>query len=347
MPERRAGPVPPPPAVAPGRRLYLRFYLALLASLGATAVLFGVAHLEFDAPHELGRRLHAHHPALGLAVLLVVIAALVALGAYPVVRRLTARLERLQRSVDAWGEGQLSTRVAVEGQDEVAALAASFNRSAARIEELVRAQKSLLANASHELRSPLARIRMAVELMQDQATPAARDELARNVAELDQLIDEVLLASRLDAVGGAALEPDEVDLTALLAEECARARAALDAVPARCHGDARLLRRMVRNLLENARRHGDGAPVTVRLAAGEEAMLQLDVCDAGPGIGAADRERIFEPFFRAPGASETAGGVGLGLSLVRQIVALHGGSVRCEDNEGGGCRFRVTLPLRP
>ncbi len=333
-----------PPPIAPGRRLYLRFYLALLASLGLTAVLFGLTHLEFDAPHELGRRLHVHHPALGLTVLLVAIAALVALGAYPVVRRLTARLERLQRSVDAWGEGKLSTRVAVEGQDEVAALAASFNRSAARIEELVRAQKSLLANASHELRSPLARIRMAVELMQDQAAPAVRDELSRNVAELDQLIDEVLLASRLDAVGGAALADDEVDLTALLAEECARAGAALDAIPAQCRGDARLLRRMARNLLENARRHGAGSPVTVRLAVRGDGTLELDVCDGGPGIGAAQRERIFEPFYRAPGASEAAGGVGLGLSLVRQIVELHGGSVRCEDNQGKGCRFRVTLP---
>jgi signal transduction histidine kinase len=348
MPERDFKPAPAAPEaasnIAPGRRLYLRFYLALLASLGLTTALFGLTHIEFGTPHRLGLRLQAHSPVLGLTVLLIVIAALVAVGAYPVVRRLTARLERLQHSVDAWGEGQLSTRVAVEGRDEVAALAASFNRSAARIEDLVRAQKSLLANASHELRSPLARIRMAVELMQDQAAPAVRDELARNVAELDQLIDEVLLASRLDAVGGAALACDEVDLTALLAEECARAGAALDAVPVLFHGDARLLRRMARNLLENARRHGGGSPVTVRLAVGGEAMLQLDVCDGGPGIGAAQRERVFEPFYRAPGASEAAGGVGLGLSLVRQIAELHGGSVRCEDNEGSGCRFRVTLP---
>ncbi|UUZ51538.1 HAMP domain-containing protein [Massilia sp. B-10] len=119
----------------------------------------------------------------------------VAIGAFPVVRRVTRRLERLQHSVENWGGGNLATRVAVEGKDEVALLASSFNASAERIEALVTAQKNLLANASHELRSPLARIRMAVELIQDQANPVISGELKQNIAELDQLIDEVLLAS--------------------------------------------------------------------------------------------------------------------------------------------------------
>jgi signal transduction histidine kinase len=332
------------PGIPPGQRLHVRIYLALLASLALTSILFALTHVEFDAPHEAGRRLHASHPALGLSVLLIVIAALVAAGAYPVVRRLTGRLERLQDSVEAWGEGQLSTRVAVEGQDEVARLAASFNQSAARIEALVLSQKSLLANASHELRSPLARIRMAVELMQDQATPAIRDELKRNVAELDQLIDEVLLASRLDAAGSAARADEDTDVTAIVAEECAAVGAACDAAPARMRGDPRLIRRMVRNLLENARRYGGGSAVAIHVRAAAD-TLQLDVCDSGPGIRESERERIFEPFYRVPGASEAAGGVGLGLSLVRQIAGHHGGTVRCLSNPDGGCCFRVTLPL--
>lgn len=332
-----------PTGIAPGQRLWWRFYLALLGSLALATMLFGLAHLEFDAPYDLGRRLHGIHPLFGLAVLLLVIAMLVAAGAYPVVRRLTRRLERLQGSVEAWGDGDLSARVAVEGRDEVARLAASFNLAAARTEALVRAQKSLLANASHELRSPLARIRMAVELLQDQAAPALREELGRNVAELDQLIDEVLLASRLDAVGAGQADED-VEITAIVAEECARVDAAFDGAPVRLRGDARLVRRMVRNLLENGRRHGNGSPISVSL---EEAdgELRLDVCDGGPGIAAAERERVFEPFYRVAGASETAGGVGLGLSLVRQIAQHHGGSVRCLPNPDGGCCFRVTLPL--
>jgi two-component system OmpR family sensor kinase len=275
-----------------GKRLYLRFYLALLASLLSAAVLFGLAHLRFDPSGTSVAIIGAPMHAMGFIVLLVVIALVVAAGAYPVVRRLTGRLERLQRSVEAWGDGQLATRVAVEGEDEVARLAASFNHSAARIEVLIGAQKSLLANASHELRSPLARIRMAAELMAGQATPSMRAELRRNVAELDQLIDEILLASRLDAVGAAMPCLEEVDLTGILAEECARAGASLDAGMHIVRGETKLLRRMVRNLLDNAVRYGAGAPVAVRLAEAGEAACQLDVCDGGPGILDAERERI-------------------------------------------------------
>jgi two-component system, OmpR family, sensor kinase len=233
--------------VALGRRLYVRFYIALLASLLAAAVLFGFAHLRFD---PVGGGLSVGWPrmnVLGLVVMLFTIALVVAAGAFPFVRRLTRRLERLQHSVEVWGDGALATRVAVEGKDEVARLAASFNHSAARIETLVGAQKALLANASHELRSPLARIRLAAELMAGQATPAIGAELRRSVGELDQLIDEVLLASRLDAVGAILPPFEEVDLTGLVAEECARASATLDAAPHGLQGDARLLRRLVRN----------------------------------------------------------------------------------------------------
>ena len=284
-----------------------------------------------------------------LLLIIGVIAVLIGLGAYPVVRRLTRRLERLQGSVAAWGTGRLSTRVAVEGHDEVARLATSFNASAERIEALVSAQKSLLANASHELRSPLARIRMAVELMQDQAHPDLRDELTRNIGELDSLIDEVLLASRLDAASaGGAGDPalSEVDLTAIVAEECARSNAALDTDTLAMTGDARLLRRLVRNLLENAQRYGAGTAVEVQLAR-VGAAARLRVCDRGPGVPEAERERIFMPFYRVPGASEAAGGVGLGLSLVRQIARHHGGDVVCLSNPGGGSCFCVTLPLVP
>jgi signal transduction histidine kinase len=279
--------------------------------------------------------------------MLGVVALVIGVAAYPVVRRLTRRLERLQGSVETWGEGQLSTRVAVEGSDEVARLATSFNNSAARIETLVGAQRSLLANASHELRSPLARIRMAVELMQGQASPDIRDELNRNIGELDQLIDEVLLASRLDAMPDAAPAYNQVELSGMVAEECARGGATLEADAdgsvVQVAGDARLLRRMVRNLIENARRYGAGTPVTVHLRR-DGAKVRLDVCDRGPGVPEAERERIFTPFYRLPGASEAAGGVGLGLSLVRQIARHHHGDVACLANPPGGCCFRVTLP---
>jgi signal transduction histidine kinase len=180
--------------------------------------------------------------------------------------------------------------------------------------------------------------------MAEQATPALGAELRRNVAELDQLIDEVLLASRLETVGAGMRREEEVDLTGILAEECARVGAALDARAHTMQGEAKLLRRMVRNLLENAVRHGAGSAVCVRLAVAGDAALRLEVCDGGPGIPEPERERAFEPFYRVSGASEAAGGVGLGLSLVRQIARHHGGDAQCLPNGARGCCFRVMLP---
>jgi signal transduction histidine kinase len=269
------------------------------------------------------------------------IALAVAVGAYPVVRGATRRLERLRSSVDALGSGDFTARVKVEGKDEVAALAASFNRSAARIEGLVGAHKTLLANASHELRSPLARIRMATELLKREAKPALRAELERDIAELDALVDEILVASRLDAVANLEMR-EEVDLLALAAEECARMDATLEGAPVAVRGDPRLLRRLLRNLLENARRYGAGTPIEVTLSDGSGPAV-LRVCDRGPGVPAAERERIFEPFYRPAGTREPEGGVGLGLALVRQIARKHGGDARCTPRDGGGSCFEVTL----
>ena len=150
-----------------------------------------------------------------------VIALAVAVCAYPVVRGLTRRLERLQAGVETLGAGNLAARVKVEGSDEVARLAESFNRAAARIEELVGAHRMLLANASHELRTPLSRIRLGLELFEQTGRSEYKAELTRDIAELDLLIDEILLASRLDAVAALGTA-EEIDLLALAAEECAR-----------------------------------------------------------------------------------------------------------------------------
>jgi len=298
----------------------------------------------------------------GFGTLLLVVALAVALGAYPVVRRLTKRLEALQKGVERWGDGDLSTRLPVQGNDEVAFLAERFNNAAQRVQSLLLSNKALLANASHELRSPLTRIRMGLELLQPPqggADRAAREEIIRNVAELDELVDEILLASRLDRADAFGT-PEEVDVLGLAAEECARTGAVLDlpddGTPHYVvQGQPKLLRRLIRNLLENARRYGlrDGDPASVSLSlrlvptgAGGGAELQLAVSDQGPGVPPEQRERIFEPFYRLPGASESEGGVGLGLALVRSIARRHGGRALCEAAPGGGARFVTFLPLR-
>lgn len=282
----------------------------------------------------------------GFLWVLGVVALAVAIGSYPIIRRLTQRLEDLRAGVERWGAGDLSVRIEESGSDELAFLAQRFNHAAQRVERLLDSHKSLLANASHELRSPLARIRMGIELMDPAAAPAFKQEIERNIAELDQLIDEILLASRLDAKESdmGTLEP--VDLTGLAAEECARAGAELVAADDNralvVHGAPKLLRRAVRNLLENARRYSDG-PVTVEVRReADDAVVR--VRDRGPGVPPAERERIFEPFYRLAGASERHGGVGLGLSLVRSITQRHHGTVSCEDQPGGGACFVLRIP---
>ena len=281
-------------------------------------------------PHEHRR------PGVGLFFVLALVALAVAVGAYPVVRRLTARLERLQAGVEALGAGDLGARVNVEGRDEVARLAESFNRAATRIEELVGAHKTLLAHASHELRTPLTRIRMAVELIKDNVDPRRKRDLERDIADLDALIDEILLASRLETVTAWEIDED-VDLLALATEEAARYEAEVDGRPIVVRGDPRLLRRMIRNLLENARRHG-APPIRVRVSHGGPGV-ELTVCDQGAGIPEAQREAMFRPFYRVAGE----GGTGLGLALVRQIARRYGGDARYLGRRPDGSCFVVSL----
>ena len=329
---------------------------------------------EFLVQMEDGQVLHVHMPrpelrpwmgSMGYVSALCLVALAVALGTYPVVRRLTRRLENLQKSVEAWGDGNLGVRAAVDGDDEAAFLAQRFNDAAQRLEALVQArdallesQKSLLANASHELRSPLARLRMGLELLQGGGErDALRQELERNISELDQLIGEILLASRLDAKQADLGAVELVDLVPLCAEECAHTGARLDCVVAdlRVSGVPKLLRRAVRNLLENAVRHGraanggavsEGVVLELRPAPLETpAVVRLAVIDQGPGVAVEHQQRVFEPFYRLPGVSETGGGVGLGLALVKSIAERHGGSVRCSNNPHGGARFELTLPI--
>lgn len=296
-------------------------------------------------------------PPFGFVWWMVLAGLAVALAAYPIIRRLTSRLEELERGVQRWGSGELSLRLPVRGHDEVAELAKRFNAAAEQIEQLLLSHKALLANASHELRSPLARIRMGLELLPGQQGNAAHEklktELNRNINELDQLVDEILLASRLDAANADIGTVETVDLTGLAAEEAARVNVGLEAQALSVQGSAKLLRRLLRNLLENAlkyaKTHDAQEAVLVTVRQGQtskgQATALIWVEDRGPGVPTTQRERIFEPFYRMSGASEKDGGVGLGLALVKSIAQRHGGSVRCEERPGGGARFVVELPF--
>jgi signal transduction histidine kinase len=341
-----------------------RFLTDLSELVGVDFALFGADNRLIDAVGDGGGEnvFVAIRPAIGIRLsnggwieargfsstqdiydkvkMYVPVGLLIAVLCYPVVRRLTRRLERLQSSVEALGSGDLTARVKVEGCDEVGRLAQSFNSAAAQIEQLVGAHKLLLANVSHELRTPLARLRLTAELLKEVADPKRKADLEKDVTEIDALIEQILLSSRLDAVRELDVRED-VDLLALAAEESARcAESDVTGAPVVVRGDPTLLRRMIRNLIENAQQHG-APPVEVRVRReGQRAILS--VSDGGPGIPPSERERVFAPFYRLSGTR--AQGSGLGLALVRQIARQHGGEAGTAGFPTRPSMIEVALP---
>lgn len=262
------------------------------------------------------------------AIFLGIIAAGVAIIMYPFIRHVTGRLERLQLGVQQIGSGKLNARVAVEGSDEIAQVAVSFNDAAQRIQELINAQHLLLANASHELRTPLSRIRLGIEMLEKQNTPERIQGLQVDIAELDMLIEELTLLTRIDS-GVGTCDFEKFDVMALVAEECARyENCECAGHPVEIKGDRRMIQRAIRNLIDNGIKHG-APPITVEVAQ-ENNRATVSVGDCGSGISDIDTSKMFEPFQRGRGKQNISGS-GLGLTLVKKIAELHQGSVEVRN----------------
>jgi len=274
-------------------------------------------------------------------IIIILLFAVLGMAAYPIAKRLTCRLEQLQTQVDAFGQGNLKARAAITGKDEIATLAKRFNHTAERIEKLIEAQKHILSGASHELRSPLTRMRMAIELMQNDSIDSTKAKLETDIAELDDLVDELLMASKLDA-GSSEKQLEQIDLLALAAEVGINYRAEISGVPTFVMGDELMLRRLLRNLLENGSRYAVNAPVSVTVESRDNSAL-IRVCDDGPGIDEMEQKRIFEPFYQARTGKGNHGSIGLGLSLVRKIACQHHGGVRYVSEHQDGACFEVSL----
>ncbi|HEY3099709.1 MAG TPA: HAMP domain-containing sensor histidine kinase [Methylomirabilota bacterium] len=321
-----------------------------------------VGVVEGAVPRPMGA------PPLWRPMLVVALALLVvAVATRPLAQRISRPLERLTAAARRLGGGDLSARAPADGaharrHDEITELTRAFNEMAERVERLVRAEKDLLANVSHELRSPLARIRVALALL----PRAAGDErllrdVERDLAELDRLIEDVLTTARLEATGlPARLGP--VDARPLLAELAERARhdPLTAAVPVSVENgpavtltaDEALLRRALWNLVENAAKYG-APPITLSASVDGERVL-FTVSDEGPGVAPADRERVFAPFYRADTArtpdpsGEARRGVGLGLTLARRVAEVHGGAIAIGPGAATrGCRVTLTIPRAP
>ena len=273
-------------------------------------------------------RMSLPNEKLAATITFVVLAAVISLLLYPLTRRITRRLERLQQDVEKIGAGNLSARVTVDGSDEIAKLAISFNRSTETIEDLVNRQRLLLANASHELRTPLARIRMGIELLETKNTPERRAEMRQDIRELDALIDDLITMTRFDTgfdTGSAIGDFAPVNLKDIAQKECSRTKGCtFEGSDAHVSGDVRMLQHLVRNLLDNAERHGQH-PIRIKTETHRDGV-SLAVIDHGNGIPESDRSKVFEPFYRGAG-KQNVSGYGLGLPLVSRIAKSHSAEV--------------------
>lgn len=301
----------------------------------------------FIAPDTLPYRLLAIVLVTGLVAVLLA-------------RYLAEPIARLRRATQQMAAGDLSVRVAgqlASADRQTQALGRDLDAMAERIQALLASERQLRRDISHELRSPLTRLNIALELIRrrspDDLAPAfARIE--RDTARLDAMIGELLALNRLEAAGIAGAEPIElgalarniIDDTAIEAERQGARLTLLVQEPCLLAGNRELLRRAVENVVRNAIRFTPpGEAVEVELAR-DAGRARLSVRDRGPGVPAASLDKIWKPFYRVEGdRARNTGGTGLGLAITEQAIALHGGQARAENHPGGGLLVTLELPL--
>lgn len=268
-------------------------------------------------------------------------------------RGMTSPLREMSAAAAAMAEGDYTRRVTSTSRDEVGELARAFNRMAAELAETDRIRRDLIANISHDLRTPLSALRATLENVVDGVGAADAKTLASMLAQverLSRLVSQLLDLSRLQS-GAVPFEPVRVPVAELVngsVRELGPSSAKVDVSVA--HGltvdaDPERLYQVVANLLDNALRHSPPDEHVAVSAAGSGDKVVIEIADRGPGIAPGDEDRIFERFYRGdPARSWDEGGTGLGLAIARWIVDLHGGTIRAEHNEPTGCRMVVTLP---
>jgi two-component system osmolarity sensor histidine kinase EnvZ len=289
---------------------------------------------ELDAPWEAG--------AVFLAgALLTLLAALL------MARHTSRRLRLLSRSAQEVGQGRLPERLPETGADELKSLTAAFNLMADEVQSLLENRTVLLSGISHDLRTPITRMKLALAML-DEADPKLVARMDADLTEMNRLISGMLDFAR--SLKGE--EPAEIELNAVLADLAAtsshpdRVRFG-SGPPCKAWLSAGALKRIVGNLLENALRYGDGQPVDLVFECGTQTLV-VGVLDRGPGIPVGERELVFQPFHRLENSrNRETGGSGLGLAIVRQLADAQGWRVELKDRAGGGLVAEVAIPLKP
>ena len=276
----------------------------------------------------------------------VLVLALALLGAFLIVSRINRPLRELIGAAAEIGRGRTPPPVAETGPSEIKTLAHAFNRMAADLKRLDDERALLLAGVSHDLRTPLSRIRLGLEMMDGQSDSSLRSGMVQDIEDIDAAIGQFLDFARITA--GEGVVPDG-DLNAIARELCDRyvrsgkpvaARfATLPPLPLR----PLAIQRLIANMVDNALHHG-GTAVEVTTGV-ENGRAVIEVLDRGPGIPPGETEHMLQPFTRLDAARSSAGS-GLGLAIVERIARMHGGSVQLLPREGGGLRVRVELPLK-
>lgn len=293
-------------------------------------------YLRFLQPQDLG--------VLGAVLLLC----------YGFAYYLTRPLKAIEQAVECFGRGDFSVRANTGRRDELGGVARAFNQMADRIQTLLAAERRLLLDISHEIRSPLTRLNLAIELARsEQRTEITLDRIEKEAGRLNALVTELLDLTRAEG-DPARMRHEAVRLDELVAAiaidcaiECAAKNCSLgvvESVPVEVVGDPELLRRAIENVTRNAIRHTpEGSRVEVHLSAQDEGTV-IVVRDYGPGAPETDLAHIFEPFYRVESHRDRAsGGFGLGLAIVRRAVQLHGGEVRAR-NAHPGLELTIQLP---
>ena len=300
---------------------------------------------HFDSP-ALNRELRAAHFLLVGPVLLLI--AVVILVAHLMVRRLLLPLRALADGVIRLSNGELNVVIPGSTKDEFGALTDAFNRMVAQVRQMIDARDQLLVDVSHELRSPVTRLKVALELLPENE---ARARMSADLREMEAMITELLELERLR--DGRSIRKERLDLRVIVEDVVAgfRDRAPFvtvqsPALPLLVQADARMMTVVVRNLVDNAMTYSlpDSGPVEVVLAE-DGAGVTLRVTDDGPGIPESEAAHVFEPFYRVDRSrSRRTGGYGLGLSICRRIIEAHGGTIAIARHAGRGASFVVTLP---